>query len=245
MPNWCLNEITVTSHPEDKEKLKALMFNPETGELDFSLASPRPKALDGMLLRAGDNVAFNKLLDTRASLHHTSDFIALLREKNAKRDVKLDCLAVKFIRENIGDITDEPILKDEDRQSYSVCGDDVFEAELLFIGALEKELMSAPCYTPTTPVEVILEHLLNTNKSEIKSSDEDDFLFNFRYVRSAVDSCSKPVRHAIQTLTNLYLEECEEVYGSADAYHWNIDNWGTKWNACEANPSEDFTYVSH
>lgn len=240
MPNWCLNEITVTSHPEDKDKLKALMFDPETGELDFELASPCPKALQGMFLGSKEKVSFNKAMDERTSLLTVDEFISSLRLKNKEKGA-INRERFAFIRNHISNITDKQIIKKDYTDVSEAFGDDVFEAELLFIDELGKELTSHPLYTPTTPVEDVLEDIINSHIGDIDG--EQKIFYNIQYVWHAVNKCSSAVKYALEVLKDSYSLKCITAYGSSDSYDWYVENWGTKWNAYEVTPSEDFTHA--
>lgn len=68
--------------------------------------------------------------------------------------------------------------------------------------------------------------------------------------RYDVDSGGNPVKHIKQDLDfSRFIcptqKELDKPYGSGEAYgyHWCVDTWGTKWNACDicVFPSEDQT----
>ena len=70
------------------------------------------------------------------------------------------------------------------------------------------------------------EKQLNTLKTMLKS-DENDFDFN------NIIPMPKNIFRG-----NLGREE-EEKYGKNNWYHWSIENWGTKWNACNTEIVDD------
>lgn len=82
-----------------------------------------------------------------------------------------------------------------------------------------------------------------TKKFTIKLDDLNPY--QKRYCKELIESVQngtcKEDLDEMYRLGKRYIDNMR-MYGAATWYHWCIDNWGTKWNACDTDPiTEDST----
>lgn len=225
-----MNLLTVTSHLEDHEKLKELLFGLGTQELDLNIVSPIPKALEGMLLRSKDGIKFNRALDTRIGNYSVKSFFEYLREKNADKDRKVSFLLKMSVFESALGIKDGKASLMESEGTEELDDDNDFVSdELVCIEALEREVSQK--FPEEAKIEDVIEYFLNNCSSEvIEGARPKPNAIDMEYIWFFAGKCSSAIQYAVEVMEDIYRDQCSSAYGFSDKDAWCEGNWGAEYN---------------
>lgn len=200
MPNWCTNVITIKAPEATKAQIKSLIIN-DKNEVDFTIVKPLPDPIKGILNFNDDNTKaiINKSHGDRLGLLNTADFIRIIKDKKHT----------------------------ELSPSLLIDSDDDSE-ELALIDKLEQALLTAQNYSPDTPVELVLEAVINNVLSTLEKPLNKSFPCELYECRA--DTLGKHVIYGLKQLEEELEIYCKKEFGVSNAYYWQTREWGTKWN---------------
>lgn len=220
MPNWCTNVITIKAPEATKAQIKSLIIN-DKNEVDFTIIKPLPEPIKGILNFNDTNtgVILNKSHGDRLGLLNTADFIHAIKNKKHAGP-----------RPN-------PVLSAFSLPSVSIASEndlavgepvELSQEDLALIDELEQALLTAQNYSPDTPVELVLEAVVNNALSTLEKPLNKSFpceLYEYR-----ANTLGQHVIYGIKELEEELEIYCEKEFGVSNAYYWQTREWGTKWN---------------